>query len=341
MTAILYIGNQLNSNTKNPTYNVTLGRLLEQEGFRVFNASSKKNKFIRLLDMLYSCFKYRKKVDYVLIDTYSTLNFYYAFCVSQFCRLLRLRYITLLHGGGLPNRLKNNPVMCRLIFNKAYKNIAPSLYLKACFKDFGYDQVMHIPNALTLSDYPYTSRTCDKVRLLWVRSFSKIYNPQLAVKVLKALQDDGTNASLCMVGPDSDGSLEDVKALANALDVTVTFTGKLSKAEWTKLSEAYTVFINTTDFDNMPISVLEAMALGLPVITTNVGGMPYLIDHKKDGLLVAPNSLEDFVYHIKWIAKNHEGYNAITKHARMKVETYDWEVVKKQWLDVFNNVSST
>src|SRR5690606_41312383 len=84
-----------------------------------------------------------------------------------------------------------------------------------------------------------------------------------------------------------DGSLSAAKKYAKKHDLRVNFTGKLKKKEWIKLSAAYDIFINTSDIDNTPVSVIEAMALGLPVVSTNVGGIPYLIEEGKTGLLVA------------------------------------------------------
>ena len=60
--------------------------------------------------------------------------------------------------------------------------------------------------------YQFEERNFEEIKLLWVRSFSKIYNPELAIKVLKTLIDEGIPASLCMVGPDSDGSLKKLKS---------------------------------------------------------------------------------------------------------------------------------
>ncbi|MFH4964322.1 glycosyltransferase family 4 protein [Gaetbulibacter sp. M235] len=335
MKYILYIGNKLSSKPGNLTSIDILCPLLKQEGYQVFYASAKTNKFVRFLDMLWTCFKLRQTVDVVLIDTYSTLNFFYAFFVSQLCRILKLKYIPILHGGNLPKRLRENPLFCRLIFNNAYKNVSPSQYLKKAFEAFGYSNIIYIPNTIELQQYVFKQRDLQEVKLFWVRAFSNIYNPTLAVKILKALQDEGIKTSLCMVGPDADGSLAEVIALANKLHVDVIFTGKLTKPEWIALSQDYTVFINTTNFDNMPVSVIEAMALGLPVVSTNVGGMPFLIENEVDGLLIAPNSVDAFVDAIKTIIHHPEKAIKMTHQARLKVEQFDRDIVKQQWLALF------
>lgn len=334
MKSVLYIGNKLNEKHKNPAYIMVLGGLLEQEAYTLFYASSKRNKALRLVDMLWACLKYSSKMDVVLIDTYSTLNFYYAFFVSQLCRLIGLKYIPILHGGNLPKRLNNNPLLSRWLFKNAYKNVAPSKYLKNSFERLGYSNVFHIPNTIEIKEYPFQIRNFESLNLLWVRSFAEIYNPLLAVRVLKAIEDKGVHANLCMVGPDSDGALAEVKALANKLEVEVKFTGKLTKREWITLSKDYNIFINTTNFDNMPVSVIEAMALGLPIVSTNVGGMPFLIKHQRDGVLVAPNDVKVFTDAILGLFKTPDKTINMAAEARKQVEQFDWNVVKKQWFEL-------
>jgi glycosyltransferase involved in cell wall biosynthesis len=334
MKNLLYIGNKLSKTGKTETTIQTLSDALRSEGYMVYAVSNKKNKLWRLLDMLLAILKCSKKVDCVLIDTYSTSNFYYAYSCSQFCRLLKLKYIPILHGGNLPNRLQNNPKLSKALFKNAYKNIAPSLYTQSNFEKHGFTNIVCIPNSIKLKNYPFKQRTYETVKLLWVRSFSEIYNPLLAIKILKSLLDEGLQASLCMVGPDNDGSLWKAKKYAEKLNIEVTFTGKLSKEAWISLSEDYNVFINTTNFDNMPVSVIEAMALGLPVISTNVGGMPYLIETNEDGILVNPNDVIAFVEAIKKMQTNNDFTTNMALKARQKVKDFDWELVKKHWISI-------
>ena len=328
---ILYIGNNLVEKTNYATSMDILSNLLILEGFTIHKSSSKSNKILRLLCMIYAIFRYKNKIDYVLIDTYSTSSFYYALLTSQLCRLFRLKYLPILHGGNLPHRLHHNPTLSSLIFNNSFQNIAPSGYLKYEFELKGYTTLL-IPNVIPITKYNFKSRQKLQPKLLYVRSFAKIYNPTMAIEVLKELKKTYSKAVLCMVGPDKDGTLNDVKQLIDKYELhdSVEITGVLSKKEWHKKSEEFDIFINTTNVDNTPISVIEAMALGLPVVSTNVGGLPYLIDDNKDGVLV--DKEQPILMAKKIVEIIEDSKSSFAKKARCKVENFDWSVVRRQWL---------
>lgn len=330
---ILYIGNNLVGKTKYTTTMETLSSLLSSENFTVYKSSNKINKILRLLDMCFSILKYKNKVDYILIDTYSTSNFYYALITSQIARLLNLKYLPILHGGNLPSRLDTSKRASDLIFNNSYKNISPSGYLKYEFEKRGY-QTSLIPNIIPIEEYNFKERTKIQPNLLFVRAFAEIYNPKMAVQVLFKIQKQYPIAKLCMIGPDRDGCLKDIKALVRDLKLedSVEFTGVLTKKEWHKKSEDYDVFINTTNIDNTPVSVMEAMALGLPIVSTDVGGLTYLISNNSDGILVPkenPNKMASAV--LSLIEENNQ---TLAVNARKKAMSFGWNVVKTKWFDI-------
>ncbi|MCO6174162.1 glycosyltransferase family 4 protein [Flavobacterium sp. NRK F10] len=331
---LLYIGNKLTRHGINATTVETLGKALQEEGYEVVSVSDKKNFFHRILEMAVAC-AFQKNVDYVLIDTYSTKAFWYAFLCSQICRIRNIHYIPVLHGGNLPERLKRNPRLTRMIFAHAYKNSAPSGYLKSVFESHGYTNVVFIPNSIAIEQYPFKRREQFKPDLLWVRAFAEIYNPEMAVYVLQKIAETYPEASLTMVGPDKENFLEEVKQLADKLKLNVTFTGKLAKEEWWKLSESFDFFINTTHFDNTPVSVMEAMALGIPVISTNVGGLPFLLEDKKDAILVSDGSVEEMASAILELIQNPLKAKQLVYEARDKAGQWDWEEVKTLWKELF------
>ena len=328
---LLYLGNRLSKHGFNKTTIETLGLHLEQEGFGVYYASNKKSFPFRMLDMMWSVVLYRKQVSYILIDTYSTKAFWYAFVCSLLARVLNIKYIPILHGGDLPNRLKNNPKLCRMVFANAYQNVAPSGYLKQAFENAGFKNVIHIPNSIEIDKYEFKTRAELIPKLLWVRAFASIYNPQMAVKVLQQLQEKYPSASLTMVGPDKDGSLQTTKAFADSIGVAVNFTGQLAKEDWWQLASEHDIFINTTHFDNTPISVMEAMALGLPVVSTNVGGIPHLLTDKENALLVSDNDVSKMTDAICSLLEDQQKASDLTLNARHFIEQMDWNVVKEEW----------
>ena len=339
MKKIIYIGNNLSEKSNYHSAMASLTKLLQNQGHSVICASDKTNKILRLLAMCFTIIKHRKTTDVVLIDTFSTSNFYYALVTSQLARILSLKYIPILHGGNLPKRLKHSEYFSALIFKYAFQNVSPSRYLAHEFKKYNY-QTVFIPNAIPIAEIPFKLRTVLEPKLLWVRAFDKIYNPTMAVKVLALLKETHKNASLCMVGPDKDDSLGEAKKLANQLGVeeSVTFTGVMPKAQWHQLSVKFDIFINTTNIDNLPVSVMEAMALGLPIISTNAGGLPYLIENGVDGLLIPVKDVNNLAEAIISLLKNPEKAIEMSKNAREKVEKFDENSVKMQWNKLLENV---
>lgn len=331
---ILYIGNKLSKYGFTPTIVETLGEQLK-EFCNVVSVSDKRNKAARMIDMIAAIYRNRKS-DYVIIDTYSTSNFYFTYVAALLCGVFKLRFIPILHGGNLPERLERSPRMSQRIFNHSLINVSPSGYLNYEFKRHGYENVVTIPNNIFIEDYPFKVRSSFRPKLLWVRSFDKTYNCEMAVDVLRLLLEQYPDAELCMVGPDKDGSQQSVKTLAEQYGISdhLRITGKLSKTEWHKLSEDYDIFISTTNFDNTPVSVIEAMALGLPVVSTNVGGVPFLIDDGKDGLLCEKGNAEDMVRKVVLLISKPNNTIDMCSNARHKTEQFDWEVVREQWKNI-------
>lgn len=328
---IVYIGNMLSGTGSTPTYIEILTPKLEEEGYTVHAASPKANFFLRFADML-NCIAKNKDANMVLIDTYSTKAFYFAWASALLSKRLGIKYVPILHGGNLPQRFAGSPGMCKQLFGNSYTNVAVSPYLQKTLQQYNYKNEL-IPNYIDIAQYPFKKREKIAPKLLWVRAFHKTYNPGMAVQVLAALCNGYPGATLTMVGPEKDGSMEQCKKLAATLklDDKISFTGKLSKKEWIALSAEHDVFINTADFDNTPVSLLEGMTLGLPVVSTNVGGIPFLITDKLNGLLVEKGNAREMSQAIIHLVNNSNNAIMLARNAREKIMSYDWDIVKEQW----------
>ena len=337
---ILLIGNFLSSHGLNPTAIEDLATALSNR-YEIKISSDKKNPFFRLLDMAMSVVNNRKRCQLIIVDVFSTYALTFSCLVIFLAKLFNIPYIPVLRGGYLSERYRKYPSIFIFLFSNASTIICPSKYLKRCFDDKNYT-IKVIPNYIDLKMYSFKIRKQIKPQILWVRSIHNIYNPLMAVHVLDGIKKKYPDARLCMVGPVKDNRvMKQLKILISRLDLQdhVLFSGQLSKIEWTALSKDYDIFINTTDYDNNPVTLLESMALGLPIVSTNVGGVPYLIDDKVTGLLVEAKKSEQMVEKInELISGKIDGYQ-IARNAREAVSHYDKNEIIKQWCQTINELN--
>ncbi|MDT0295725.1 glycosyltransferase family 4 protein [Mesonia ostreae] len=333
---ILYLGNQLSQHGKNETGVEFLGRKLKAWGYSVKQVSSYQNILIRFLHMLWSVLQVTSSNSVILIDTYSTRNFWYAYVSALLARLRGIPYICILRGGNLQSRLNENPKSSKTLFSKAEHLISLSDYLKEVFLQENYKTEL-IPNGFDITDYDFKERKQVAPKILWVRSFAEIYHPLLAIKVLEQLLKTYPKAELCMIGPQDAAAFNACKTYAEKHQLPVEFTGKLSKEEWRNRSKEFDIFLNTTNFDNTPMSLMEAAALGLPIVSTNVGGIPYLLKHNIHALLVEPNQVKFMLEAIKEAVENPTETYKRSLAARKLVENFDWKIIKEQWIRVLSS----
>ena len=183
------------------------------------------------------------------------------------------------------------PTRVRRLLQSAAAVTTPSRYQQEQMTIFRDDMFL-LPNALDIGHYPYKLQSSAGPRLVWLRAFHNVYNPLLAMQVIGLLAPEWPDAQLTMVGPDKgDGSFTEFqRAVAeHDLQSQVNCVGKIPKADVPKWLQNGSVFLNTTNVDNTPVSVIEAMACGLCIVSTDVGGIPYLLEHETDALLVPPN----------------------------------------------------
>lgn len=144
-----------------------------------------------------------------------------------------------------------------------------------------------------------------------------------------------------MVGPDKgDGSLQKMILLAEQLKVVqlIKVVPGVPKDQVPFYLNIGDIFINTTNIDNTPVSVIEAMACGLCVVSTNVGGLPYLLQNEVDALLVPPDDPEAMASAIQRILNEPDLAARLSINARIKAEQFDWSIILPQWENIFGSI---
>jgi glycosyltransferase involved in cell wall biosynthesis len=336
---LCFIGSLLG---RNKGYVTTQGEILsglfQSSGYDIISASSQINKFSRLHDIMLTLISSRDDYDIAVIDVYGGASFIVEDIASKLCKLLGKKIVFILHGGGLPEFVNRHVRWCRLVFERAHAIVAPSNFLARTMGLYGFS-VRVIPNVINLQSYPHRHRRNVKPKLFWMRQFHPIWNPLLAVKVLASLRESVPEATLVMAGADK-GMLEEVRTATNKLGVSghVNFSGFLDHDGKAREGSLNDIFINTNHIDNMPVAVVEACAMGLPVVSTNVGGIPDLLKQGETGMLVPDDNVNSMVEAIKELLDNPQLAGRLSRNGRVLAEQSSWEVVRPSWQALFDEL---
>lgn len=315
---------------------------LRAAGWRVTTTSTKRPRFGRLLDMLLTVWSRRQEYQVACVDVYSGLAFVWAAAVCTLVFMLRKPYLLVLHGGGLPVFAQRWGWLLDALAKRSRAIVAQTGYLAAAVPRY-QEKTWLIPNGLDLGLYRFRLRESPAPQLIWLRSFHQIYNPSMAVETFSLLVSAFPGASLTMIGPDKgDGSLAGAQALAAARGVgdRVRFVPGIPKARVPSWLDRADIFLNTTNYDNMPVSVAEAMACGLCVVSTDVGGLPYLLDDEKTALLVPARDADAMAGAVRRVILDSSLAVRLSTLGRQKAESLDWSRVLPLWQELLLRVGS-
>jgi glycosyltransferase involved in cell wall biosynthesis len=339
---VLIIGNHLSGTVGARSVCEDLSLQLRNVGWPVVTASHRRIRVLRLMDMLYTIVRARRAYGTADVEVYSGAAFLWAEAACAVLRWLGKPFILTLHGGNLPAFAERWPGRVRRLLQSAAVVTTPSAYLQERMRPYR-DDLRLLPNALPLGKYTFRLRQRPQPRLIWLRAFHQIYNPTLAVEVVAALASSFPEIRLVMVGPDKgDGSWQRTRerAAARGISDRIALPGGIPKGEVPIWMDRADIFLNTTSVDNTPISVLEAMASGLCVVSTNVGGIPFLLEDGQNALLVPPNDSEAMAGAVQRILTEPCLAEQLSRNAHATAESFDWSEVLPRWESLLASVAA-
>lgn len=338
---VLLIGNFLSSSTGTRNVCEDLAKRLRLSGWTVFTTSTRFNRIGRFVDMLVTTWIHRHRYQVAHIDVYSGSAFIWAEIVAWLLSLLDKPFILTLRGGNLPHYSVRWPGRVGRLLRSATVVTTPSPYLLRAMQPYGGHLHM-VANPLDLDAYKFRLRHSPQANLIWLRAFHSIYNPTLAPQVIAYLLSDFPNIHLIMVGPDKgDGSFQETQRIAEELGVLdkIDFPGAVSKSEVPTWLNKGDIFLNTTNVDNTPVSVIEAMACGLCVISTDAGGISFMLEHEQDALLVPPNSVAAMATAVRRVLVESSLARKLSQNGSQKAARSDWSTILPEWKLLFRKVA--
>lgn len=243
------------------------------------------------------------------------------------------RIVLTYHGGGGEKFFDKHPKLVSHYLTRTDANIVLSGFLASIFDKHHFPYSV-IPNIIELDDTNYRQRDTLKPNYICTRAHEPLYNIPCILQAFQKVQAKHPEATLTLVGDGSEH--ESLINMSEKLGLhNITFTGRVNNKDiYTHLDKA-DIMLSAPTVDNMPVSILEGMNAGLLVISSNVGGVPYMIKNGQTGLLFENNNSDTLVAKMLWAIENQPITRNITIQAHKDVARYRWENIKDQLYTVY------
>jgi len=265
---------------------------------------------------------------------------YWSFLVAPLpawliARLRGTKVLIHYHSGEARDHLRRfrsvHPVL-----EDADQLVVPSEYLAQVLREFRFEAGI-IPNLVDLAQFPFRVRKPLLPRLICTRGFHPYYSPDVVVRAFAEIQQSYPAATLNLVGK---GPLEpQIRNLVGQLKLSgVNFAGAVPHHDIRRFYDAADIFINASNLDNMPVSILEAFASGAAVVTTAPEGMSYLVEHERTGLLSKPGDAQALAENVIRLLRHPDLAAGLARNAHEEMHHYSWRAVRQPWLEIYRSL---
>lgn len=240
-------------------------------------------------------------------------------------------------GGEAETFLRRAAPVVRFSMRRASALVVPSGFLRQVFASFGMEARI-VPNIIDLDRFYPAREALDGVHVVVARNLEPLYDIGTGLRAMALLlkRHPGARMSVAGSGPEE----RRLAQLAGELGIAarVDFTGRLDSSEMADLYRSATLNLNTALADNMPNSILEALASGLPVVSTDVGGVPFLVRHEDTALLVPAGDAAAMADAMARVIDDRALRQRLIRNGLDYARDFTWQRVGASWLRIYREV---
>ncbi len=254
-------------------------------------------------------------------------------------KIWRKRIIVTYHGGGAGDYFKRHGAFASRWLCRADKVIVLSGYLKKIFDEYDIPCVV-IPNIVPLREDIYQPKQGIAPKFISIRHLTSLYQIDIIIRAYAQVLEKYPDATLDILGQGDQREALEQYVCEHHL-AGVRFIGQVPNEQIYDYLRANDIMLSAPKIDNMPVALLEAINAGVLVISSNVGGVPYMIEHGRTGLLF--EGLEDegvrgLEKQMLWALEHQEESIRMIEAAHREVKKYSWTEVKKQLLPLYESI---
>lgn len=249
-------------------------------------------------------------------------------------RLLGKRVVIHYHGGSAEAFLRRWGWLAKPVLKAGHALLVPSSFLVEVFGRFGL-HAAELPNIMALDRFSFRLREPLTPRVLMARHLQPLYNPACGVRAFALLAKQHPEARLTVAGDGPERPRLDALCAELGIANHVRFLGNIDNERMRAELASHDILLNSSRVDNQPVSLLEAFACGLPVVSTAVGGIPHMVAAGQDGLLAADDDAAGLAAGMQRLLDEPALARSIALAAHAKVLAHDWQRIYPRLMDAY------
>jgi glycosyltransferase involved in cell wall biosynthesis/SAM-dependent methyltransferase len=252
-------------------------------------------------------------------------------------RLFGKRVVLHYHSGEAEDHLARWGVLVHPWLRLAHELVVPSDYLREVFARHGYGTRV-IPNVVDTARFRFRERRALGPRLLSARNLEPHYAVDTVIEAFALVRGRYPDARLTVAGYGREEAR--LRRLADSLGADgIDFVGRVEPPQMPALYDRHDVFVNASLVDNQPVSILEAFAAGLPVVTTGIGDIPAMVRDGQTGVIVPTRDPAAMAAAVVELLEQPERARLMARRARHEAGHYSWSGVRAAWADVYRRAA--
>jgi glycosyltransferase involved in cell wall biosynthesis len=204
------------------------------------------------------------------------------------------------------------------------------------------DDIIILPNGIELENfkdiYPREQQNIIKKTIIFVGGLKPIKGIDYLIKAMKIITEKSPDTNLLIVGDGTERKKLETLVRELNLQNSISFAGKVTNEQIPKYMAQADVFVLPSLSEGFGIVVVEAMASGLPIVTTNVRGLPELVKNGENGFIAKPKDPKDLAEKIMLILENKDLRETIAKTNIIKAREYTWDHIVDELITVYNSI---
>lgn len=307
-------------------------------------AYAERVKYVRtaFVSLFYIAGLFRSVPSHDIIHIFSAS--YFSFVISQapailVARLFGKKVVLNYRSGECDDHLRKWRWLMYPVLRRIDQIVVPSQYLVETLAQHGFNAIA-ISNVVDTSQFPFVTRSKPRRRILVPRMLEPLYNVECSLRAYEIVKREFPDVSLTVLGYGSqEAELKQFVADRDLQDVD--FLGRVDRNQIADVYADHDILLNSSSVDNMPTSILEAFATGLPVVTTAAGGIPYIVEDGETGHLAPVNDHEALARRLLQVMRQPAATEQMILRAREKSAQFTWPVVEAQWRRMYADLFET